>query len=219
MCASLQPWGQRRWPHQVRFRVGWCLVDLPQTEEALSISNSTLPAEPRGISTTAQIDITDTVCVCLCVCTRACTLLPLQLKYRRVTLALPACLKQMSCWGLFHSNIRTLPSWAPVISDVCSQTERAKGTRDKGREEKQIRNRIWRTWTTATAFKLTLTILVDGMRCHSFHIIKIPFHNLKKKQQNINILFFQDTTDSDKSNMTELSINLWIFICWTVFAH
>lgn len=72
MCASLQPWGQRRWPHQVRFRVGWCLVDLPQTEEALSISNSTLPAEPRGISTTAQIDITDTVPVCARVCAPYC---------------------------------------------------------------------------------------------------------------------------------------------------
>lgn len=42
-------------------------------------------------------------------------LLPCELKYRRVTRAFPACLKQMSCCGRFHSNILTLPSWAPVI--------------------------------------------------------------------------------------------------------
>lgn len=145
MCASLQPWGQRRWPHQVRFRVGWCLVDLPHTEEALSISNSTLAAEPRGISTTPQIDKTDMVRVCVNVCMRVCTLLPWELKYRRVTLALPACLKQMSCWGLFHSNILTLPSWAPVISDVCSHTcqhwHTCRQKKGKGHERQEAERR------------------------------------------------------------------------------
>ncbi len=50
------------------------------------------------------------------------TLLPCELKYRRVTRAFPACLKQMSCCGRFHSNILTLPSWAPVMSENMTKT-------------------------------------------------------------------------------------------------
>lgn len=108
-------------------------------------------------------------------------------------------------------------TYMPTLTHM--QTERAKGTRG---ESLCIRNRIWRTWTTAAAFKLTLTILVDGMRCHSFHIIQIPFHNLKKNKTKYKcnyLFFFQDTTDSDRCNMTDLSINLWILVFWTVFAH
>lgn len=198
MCASLQPWGQKRWPHQVRFRVGWCLVDLPHTEEAFSISNSTLPAEPRGISTTPQIDITDIVRVCECV--HACLHL--------IALGVEIQTSDSGVASLSEANelLRSLPfkhpdaavlspchiwcmfTYMPTLTHM--QTEKAKGTRDKRQrgESLCIRNRIWRTWTTAAAFKLTLTILVDGMRCHSFHIIEIPFHNLKK--QNIDISLF-----------------------------
>lgn len=56
MCVSWGgDWGGEgggRWPHQVGFGVGRCLVDLPETEEALSISNATLQREYRGIRTT-----------------------------------------------------------------------------------------------------------------------------------------------------------------------
>lgn len=46
------------------------------------------------------------------------TLLPWELKYILVTLAFPACWKHTSCCGLVHSNIRTLPSCAPVRSKI-----------------------------------------------------------------------------------------------------
>lgn len=46
------------------------------------------------------------------------TLLPWELKYILVTLAFPACRKQTNCCGLVHSNIRTLPSCAPVRSEI-----------------------------------------------------------------------------------------------------
>lgn len=45
------------------------------------------------------------------------TLFPWWLNRILVTLELPGLLKQMICWEWPHSNILTLPSWAPVRSD------------------------------------------------------------------------------------------------------
>lgn len=44
------------------------------------------------------------------------TLFPWWLNRIRVTLEFPGLLKQMICWEWPHSNILTLPSWAPVRS-------------------------------------------------------------------------------------------------------
>lgn len=91
------------------------------------------------------------------------TLLPCELKYRRVTRAFPACLKQMSCCGRFHSNILTLPSWAPVMSENMTKTS----------------NRSFiKTYSVCVWNKETLTVLIDGMRRHSLHIIQVPLHDL-----------------------------------------
>lgn len=69
--------GGGRRAHQVGFGVGRCLVDLPETEEALPISNSTLQEEYIGISTiTLNIQNTDILCVCayecVCLCVPCC---------------------------------------------------------------------------------------------------------------------------------------------------
>lgn len=45
------------------------------------------------------------------------TLFPWWLNRILVTLELPGLLKQMICWEWPHSNILTLPSWAPVRSE------------------------------------------------------------------------------------------------------
>lgn len=91
------------------------------------------------------------------------TLLPCELKYRRVTRAFPACLKQMSCCGRFHSNILTLPSWAPVMSENMTKTS----------------NRSFiKTYSVCVWNKERLTVLIDGMRRHSLHVIQVPLHDL-----------------------------------------
>lgn len=61
--------GGGRRPHQVGFGVGRCLVDLPETEEALPISNATLQEEYEGIST-VTLNIQNTHISCICVCVR-----------------------------------------------------------------------------------------------------------------------------------------------------
>ena len=200
---------KKRWPHQVGLRVGWGLVDLPQTEEALSISNSTLPGETRGISTTAQVVTTGPVRVCVC----ACVFAPYCPGSWNKDGWLWRCRPVWSKWAAEVSSIQTSwrcrpepPSYLMYVhrhSNINSHADR------KGKEHERqqpeclcIRNRLW---TTAEAFKLTLTILVDGMRCHSFHIIEIPFHNLEKKKK---FIFFPMIHRTDRCNMTDLSQNL-----------
>lgn len=101
------------------------------------------------------------------------TLLPCELKYNLVTLALPAWRKQTSCWGRVHSNIRTLPSWAPVRSET--QKEKQK-INEKSTEFQYFPFYQWiskwqKPLTMLWVTSKTLTVLMDWVGGHSLNIM------------------------------------------------